>query len=139
MVSFPARRGQDIANLAQDRPVSANGSQLFYPVGNAVDGNPTTRWSSSSADSRQITVDLGSVRSVGRTILRWEAAYGRAYRIDVSTDGSTWTTAFSTTTGNGNVDNDTFTPVNARYVRMQGVQRATTYGYSLWEFEVYSR
>lgn len=139
VVSFPARRGQDITNLAQGRPVSANGSQLFYPVGNAVDGNPTTRWSSSYADSRQITVDLGSVRSVGRTILRWEAAYGRSYRIDVSTDGSTWTTAFSTTTGNGAVDNDTFAPVNARYVRMQGVQRATSYGYSLWEFEVYSR
>lgn len=139
VVSFPARRGQDITNLAQGRPVSANGSQLFYPVGNAVDGSPTSRWSSSYADNRQITVDLGSVRSVGRTILRWEAAYGRSYRIDVSTDGSTWTTAWSTTTGNGGTDNNAFTPLNARYVRMQGVQRATEYGYSLYEFEIYSR
>jgi hypothetical protein len=139
VVSFPARRGQDITNLAQGRPVSASGSQLFYPAGNAVDGDPTTRWGSSWADNQQITVDLGSTKTVGRTILRWESAYGRSYRIDVSVDGGTWTAAWSTTTGNGGVDNNAFTPVNARYVRMQGVQRATSYGYSLWEFEVYAR
>ena len=46
---------------------------------------------------------------------------------------------FSTTTGNGGVDNVSFTPVNARYVRMYGVTRATSYGFSLYEFEVYPK
>ncbi|WP_251037443.1 discoidin domain-containing protein [Paenibacillus albidus] len=27
--------------------------------------------------------------------------------------------------------------MQARYVRMYGTERATQYGYSLWEFEVY--
>ena len=46
---------------------------------------------------------------------------------------------YSTTAGNGGVDNVTFTPTTARYVRMQGVTRATSYGYSLYELEVYPR
>jgi hypothetical protein len=40
--------------------------------------------------------------------------------------------------GNGGVDNVTFAPVSARYVRMAGVARGTGYGYSLWEIEAYS-
>jgi beta-galactosidase len=35
------------------------------------------------------------------------------------------------------VENITFAPVSARYVRMYGTARATPYGYSLYEFEVY--
>jgi len=31
----------------------------------------------------------------------------------------------------------TFTPVLARYVRLQGYKRASIFGYSIWEFEVY--
>jgi hypothetical protein len=84
-------------------------------------------------------VDLGSTKSVGRAILRWETAYGSSYNIQTSTDGTTWTTVYSTTTGNGDVDNVSFTPVSARYVRMHGVARGTTYGYSLYEFEIYSK
>ena len=37
-----------------------------------------------------------------------------------------------------NVDTITFNAVDARYVRMQGVKRALPYGYSIWEFEVYT-
>jgi len=139
VVSFPAARGSNIANLAAGRPVTVSGTQLGYGAGKAVDGDPTTRWGSSYNDNQWITVDLGSNKTVARTILRWEAAYGLSYKIDVSTNGSTWTTVWSTTTGNGDVDNNVFAPVTARYVRMTGVKRATSYGYSLWEFEVYSQ
>jgi hypothetical protein len=48
-----------------------------------------------------------------------------------------WTPIFSTTTGDGGIDSISFAPVSARYVRMYGTTRGTTYGYSLWEFEVY--
>ena len=30
-------------------------------------------------------------------------------------------------------------PVTARFVRIQGIKRATNYGYSLWEIELYSK
>ena len=141
VVSFPAHRGDTIANLAAGKTATASSTQglTSYTPGKVVDGNNTTRWGSSYNDNQWIRVDLGSARTVSRAILRWEAAYGTSYRIDVSTDGSTWTTAFSTTTGNGGVDNDSFTPVTARYVRMYGLKRATSYGFSLYEFEVYAK
>jgi acyl-homoserine lactone acylase PvdQ len=138
VVSFPAHRGDDIANAAAGRPVSASSTQLGLPASRAVDGDPTTRWSSWWSDNQSITVDLGSARTVARVILRWEAAFGRAYRIEVSTDGQSWRPIWATDDGDGGVDNDSFAATTARYVRMQGVRRGTGFGYSLWELEVYA-
>lgn len=138
VVSFPAHRGDTITNLAAGRPVSASSVESGNPATSAVDGNPGSRWASSWADNQSITVDLGSTRTVSRVVLSWEAAYARSYRIDVSTNGSTWRTVWSTTAGNGGLDNEDFAATSARYVRMTGLTRATSYGFSLWEFEVYS-
>ncbi len=69
-------------------------------------------------------------------VLRWETAHARAYRIELSTDGSNWTTAHSTTAGTGGVQTLDITGT-ARHVRVYGTERATAWGYSLWEFQVY--
>jgi acyl-homoserine lactone acylase PvdQ len=139
VVSFPAHRGDDLADAALGRPVTASSTQLFLPARLAVDGDPTTRWSSGWSDNQSITVDLGSTRTVARTVLNWEAAYGSAYRIAVSTDGQQWRTVWATDSGDGGVDNDSFAATDARFVRMVGVRRGTDFGYSLWDFEVYGR
>ncbi|MBF9130975.1 penicillin acylase family protein [Plantactinospora sp. S1510] len=138
VVSFPAGRGDDLTNLAAGRAVAASSSQFGYGAARAVDGNPGTRWASSWADNQSITVDLGSVRSVSRAVLSWEAAYARSYRIEVSTDGGTWRPVWSTTAGDGGTDNVDFAAAPARYVRMQGLTRGTGYGFSLWEFQVHA-
>lgn len=44
---------------------------------------------------------------------------------------------YSTTTGNGGVDDIGFVPTTARYVRMHATERGTSYGYSIYEFQVY--
>ncbi|HEY0738466.1 MAG TPA: discoidin domain-containing protein [Herpetosiphonaceae bacterium] len=126
-------------NLALNRPVtvSSNENAVAFPPASAVDGNTGTRWASAFSDPQWIRVDLGSTRTIGRVVLRWEAAYGRAYQIQVSNDGSTWTNIYSTTTGDGGVDDLTVSG-SGRYLRMYGTQRATQYGYSLWELEVYA-
>ncbi|GAA1865936.1 ThuA domain-containing protein [Asanoa iriomotensis] len=127
--------------LSRNQPVTVSSVEPNSPHAgaNAVDGNTATRWGSAYSDPQWISVDLGSARSVNRVRLQWEAAFARAYQIQTSTNGSTWTTAYSTTTGDGGVDDVTLTtPPTARYVRVNGTQRALTqYGYSLWEFEVY--
>lgn len=143
VVQFPAGRGDNLANLALGRPATASSYQHgflspSYPASNATDGNQSTRWASNWSDDQQITVDLGSARTVGRVLLRWESAYASGYRIQVSTDGVTYRTVSSTTAGSGGTENVGFTPTTARYVRMLGVKRATGYGYSLYEFEVYA-
>ena len=76
---------------------------------------------------------------VSRVVLRWEAAYATAYRIEVSGDGSSWTPVWLTANGAGGRDDDSFTPVTARYVRMLGQTRGTQYGYSLYEFSVFAQ
>jgi beta-glucosidase len=45
-------------------------------------------------------------------------------------------TIYSTTTGTGGTQTLSVTG-SGRYVRMYGTTRATGYGYSLWEFQVY--
>ncbi|MGW4464238.1 penicillin acylase family protein [Micromonospora sp. NPDC004704] len=138
VVSFPARRGDNVGNLAAGRTVTASSSQLGNGAARAVDGDPGTRWASSWSDNQSITVDLGSVRPVSRTVLSWEAAYARSYRIEVSTDGNTWHPVWSTTTGDGGTDNVDFPATPTRHIRMYAQTRATTYGFSLWEFEIYT-
>ncbi len=137
VVEFPAARGDDTTNLAAGRATAASDTESGYPTSKAVDGDGSSRWASGWTDNQWLRVDLGSTRTVARAVLRWEAAYGKQYKIQVSSDGSTWTTVATVTDGAGGTDVVPFTATTARYVRMLGVQRGTKYGYSLYEFEVY--
>jgi PKD repeat protein len=106
----------------------------------AVDGNAGTRWSSQFSDPQSITVDLGEAHTVTGVKLTWETAYGSAYSIQTSADGTTWRTAsYSTSSGDGGVDDITFATAAAdtRYVRVNGTTRGTPWGYSLWELQVF--
>jgi hypothetical protein len=123
--------------LSQGHPATASSTEnASLGAANAVDGNTGTRWSSGFSDPQWLRVDLGATHSVKRVVLNWEAAYGKAFQIQTSNDGNTWTTIYSTTTGTGGVQDLTVNG-SGRYVRMNGTQRATQYGYSLWEFQVY--
>jgi hypothetical protein len=131
--------GTAAPNLALGKVAAASTSYPGLPASNATDGNTASRWSSQFTDNEWLYVDLGSVYTIRQVVLRWETAYGRGYRLQVSTNTSSWSDVFSTTTGDGGVDDITLaTPVSCRYVRLLGTQRATVYGYSLWEFEVYA-
>ncbi|MFJ8579602.1 discoidin domain-containing protein [Micromonospora sp. NPDC093277] len=123
-------------NAALNRPATASSTEnAAFPASSAVDGNAGTRWSSAAADPQWIQVDLGSSRSICRVDLSWEAAYATAYQIQVSDNGSTWTTGYATTTSTGGTQQLTVTG-SGRYVRVYGTARATVWGYSLWEFAV---
>ncbi|MFB6842329.1 discoidin domain-containing protein [Streptomyces sp. NPDC056361] len=123
--------------LSQGKPATASSQENGgTPATAAVDGDPGTRWSSAFADPQWIQVDLGAPAALSRVDLRWETAYGKAYRIELSTDGTTWTSAYSTANGPGGNESLPVTGT-ARYVRVYGTTRATGYGYSLWEFQVY--
>ncbi|WP_392755495.1 discoidin domain-containing protein [Streptomyces sp. LN590] len=123
--------------LSQGRTVTSSSEEnAGAPATSAVDGNDGTRWSSAFSDPQWIKVDLGASASVSQIVLKWEAAYATGYRIEFSTDNSTWTTAYSTTSGPGGTENLNVSGT-ARYVRLTGTARATPYGYSLWEFQVF--
>ncbi|TWF91794.1 discoidin domain-containing protein [Streptomyces brevispora] len=123
--------------LSQGKTVTASSQENYgTPATSAVDGDNGTRWSSAASDPQWLKVDLGSAASVSQIALKWETAYAKSYRIEFSADNNTWSTAYSTTTGHGG--NETLNlSGTARYVRLTGTERATQYGYSLWEFQVF--
>jgi beta-glucanase (GH16 family) len=122
--------------LSQGKPATASSTENSgTPASAAVDGNTGTRWSSAFSDPQWLRVDLGATHTISQVKLNWEAAYAKAFQIQTSTDGTNWTTVYSTTTGTGG--NQTLNVSGSgRYVRVYGTQRATQYGYSLWEFQV---
>ncbi|MDT0474467.1 discoidin domain-containing protein [Streptomyces griseoviridis] len=125
------------ANLSQGRTATASSTEnAGTPAASAVDGDLATRWSSAATDDQWLQVDLGATASISRIVLNWEAAYGKDYKIQSSPDGGSWTDLTSVTGGDGGTDTLTVTG-QGRYVRLQGVHRATGYGYSLWEFQVF--
>ena len=130
-------------NLARGKAAKASSTEwsLFgtYAAGRANDGSLSTRWASAWGPSAWWQVDLGSAQQVGRVAVNWEAAYATGWSVQVSGDGSSWRTVWSTTTGGSGTDVAVFAPTTARFVRVVGGTRATQYGYSIWEAGVYAR
>ena len=125
-------------NLALHQPTTASSIQgPSWPASNATDGNLSTRWSSAFSDPQWLEVDLGSTQSVCQVAIHWETAYAKAFQIQTSNDNSTWTTIYSTTTGTGGTQTLNVSGTG-RYVRMYGTARATQYGYSVYEFQIYA-
>ena len=136
--STPIAGGCGATNVALNQPATASSLEnAGTPASAAVDGNTGTRWASAFSDPQWLQVDLGSVQSVCKVVLNWEAAYGKQYQIQVSNDASTWTSIYNQTNGVGGVETLNVSG-SGRYIRMYGTQRGTGYGYSLWEFQVYS-
>jgi hypothetical protein len=117
---------------------SSNESATLTPA-KAVDGDTGTRWSSAhGVDPQWIQVDLGATTQICQVTLQWQRSYAKAYRIEVSADGvNGWTPIYSTTTGPGGTETLSVAG-SGRFIRMYGTARATQYGYSLYEFAVYS-
>ncbi|GAB1821769.1 discoidin domain-containing protein [Herbidospora sp. RD11066] len=122
--------------ISQGKPATASSSEGAFLPGAAFDGDLTTRWASNFSDPQWIQADLGTTQQITQVVLHWEAAYGRAFTIQTSDNGTTWTNVYSTTTGTGGVQTLAVTG-SGRYVRLNGTQRGTGYGYSLWEFQVF--
>jgi hypothetical protein len=124
-------------NLALNQPATASSLEnASFPASNAVDGNTGTRWSSQFSDPQWLQVDLGATHSVCKVTLDWETAYATAFQIQTSNDAANWTSIYSTTTGTGGTQTLSVSG-SGRYIRMYGTTRATQWGYSLWEFEVF--
>ncbi|MFD2469604.1 discoidin domain-containing protein [Amycolatopsis silviterrae] len=125
--------------LSQGKPVSTSTLETSTLGGeNAVDGNLKTRWASAvSSDAQWLRVDLGQAVTVHRVKLNWEAAYAKKYRIEISDDGENFKSIATITNGDGKTDDLTGLSGHGRFLRFVGTERATKYGYSLWELQAY--
>src|SRR5688572_6732599 len=83
-------------------PVSATASSVEnsgFPAANAIDSSMTTRWSSQFSDPQWISINLGGSRRISKVVLSWEAAASKSYTLQVSPDGTNWTTVHTVTNG----------------------------------------
>jgi hypothetical protein len=117
----------------------ASSTQFSYtPASAAVDGVYSTRWSSNFTDNEWLAVDLGSVARIDSVRITWEHAFAKRYALQTgSSINGPWTTAVTIDDGAFGTALSPGIGVNARFLRMLGLQRATQYGYSIWELDVY--
>jgi hypothetical protein len=133
------------ANIAIGSEANASSVEnAGTPASAAVDGDPSTRWSSAWSDPQWLQLDLGAEADISGFTINWEAAFATAYHIEVSNDATTWTQVYDTTSGSGGTTNITVPAgTSGRYVRLTGTARTTIggaqYGYSIYELQVLGR
>lgn len=135
--------GGGCTNIAQGKPATASSTNGSNVAGSAVDGNTSTDWRSNSGGTQWLQVDLGSgALSYSSWEILWTSArHATKYQIRVSNSSSfsTYTTVFSTTSGDGGTDTGTMTgaPRTERYVRIHLTKGATN-RYAVSEFKICS-
>ncbi|MEV7782670.1 beta-N-acetylglucosaminidase domain-containing protein [Kitasatospora sp. NPDC088351] len=132
----PPTGGPDLAVGAQ--ATSSGDETSSFPASAVADGDPKTRWSSPARDDAWVRLELPQAAHLGAAVLHWQAAYASAYKIQTSPDGVTWTTVATVDDGKGGDETVRFDAPGARFLRVQGVARATKYGYSLWGVELFA-
>lgn len=140
LLAWPGRAGAAADPLiSRGKPATASSAESSsLGAKNAFDGAAATRWASAEGkDPQWIRVDLGAAATISRVRLSWEAAYAKAYRVEVSADGAAWIPIAQESAGNGGTDDWTGLSGKGRYLRVYGTARGTAYGYSLFEAEVY--
>jgi hyaluronoglucosaminidase len=140
-VVHPAVSATNVAAAAQGAVATAssveqNLSQLT--ADHAIDGDLTTRWSSDYSDGEWLQVKFARPQNLGKIVIRWEAAHAASYSLETSTDGMDWTTAKVVTDSVGGTETEWIEAAGVRFLRMQGVSRATQFGYSIYELEAYA-
>ena len=133
----PSTTGCGTTNVALNKTATTSSTEnAGTPASAAFDGNTGTRWASAATDPQWLEVDLGSSMSICQVVLNWEAAFGKAFQIQISSNNSTWTDMYATLNGTGGLQT-LIVGGTGRYVRMYGTARGTGYGYSLWEMQVF--
>jgi len=131
----------DGVNMALNKHAESSEAEAPHlSADQAVDGNMGTRWASLVSDDTWLSVDLGEQQDINSIVIKWETAYAKTYKLFVSSDGQNWMNVKAndgTIDGHGGVETINFDTVKARYVKFQGIERATIFGYSIYEFEVY--
>ncbi|MEU9131544.1 beta-N-acetylglucosaminidase domain-containing protein [Kitasatospora sp. NPDC048540] len=132
----PPTGGPDLARTATAS--SSGDASASQPASAVTDGDPKTRWSAKAADDAWVQIKLPQKVRLGSAVLHWQEAYASAYRLETSPDGVTWTTVAAVDDSTGGTETVRFDAPDTQYLRVQGVSRATAYGYSLWGVEAYA-
>ncbi|SDT13701.1 family 20 glycosylhydrolase [Jiangella sp. DSM 45060] len=129
-------------NLALAGTATASSVELDradFAAAHVNDDDPSTRWSSKYQDDHWVQVELAEPSAVDHVVLEWPNACARDFVLQTSGDGVTWTDVEAlqrdTCPRTDVIEVRSAGPVS--FVRMQGRQRWSTWGYSISEFQVW--
>jgi hypothetical protein len=126
-------------NLALNKAVSVDSVySIGYEAYKAIDGNLGTRWASAAnAGTHWISVDLGEIKLVRQVQIDWERGSGADYTIQLSTNGTTWTTKAAIIGNNiSGWINHPFDAAPARYVKINCTRATLGANISIYELYV---
>lgn len=134
-VAAPPAQADDVL-LSLARPATASSeSNARHVATKATDLDRRTTWRSEGADRQWISIDLGSMSTINRVVLRWGFRCARSYSVQTSPEGVYWRDMYSTEKGDGGDDNLEFTGFG-RWVRVS-LTKPCFKNYELREFEVH--
>lgn len=129
-----------VGNLARNcNAVASSVSQDAGAARSVTDGNGGSRWASEYRDAEWIYVDLGRETDFNEVVLKWEDAHAKHFKLQVSNDAKSWSQVYEEQDSRGGEMAVKLPAQKARYVRVEGLERASMWGYSLFEIEVYNR
>ena len=106
-----------------------------------IDGSPGTRFTSGAdqAAGMDWELDLGTPEQFDEIVMDstdWPGDYARGFEVQVSSNGTTWTTV-DTGTGLGSPQSAAFTVQDAQYIKVTLTAPSTTNWWSMGEFLVF--
>ncbi len=133
--SFEVYGAPSLSNGASVYEVSSHENESELPAAAMTDNLAETRWASTVADNQYVLIDLGADTIFDTVKIRWEVSFARIFDIYVQSDVATqparddagWVWIAGSDVGLGEVDTlTTDTPISARYVKLELVQRETS-------------
>ncbi|MDF2669147.1 MAG: hypothetical protein K0R67_1453, partial [Paenibacillus sp.] len=117
---------------------TATASSTTYPPSRALDGDSTSRWTTSGAQSpgKYIQVNMGASKTFNKIKLDSGSDYPSSYEVYVSSDGTSWGSAVATGTGSGTSQTITFSTQTAQYIKVLQTGTRSAW-WSVYEFNVY--
>ncbi|MGL1886712.1 MAG: discoidin domain-containing protein [Reichenbachiella sp.] len=111
----------------------------LYEASNVVDGNSSTRWASSFSNNQELIIDLGQAENIAKVVINWEAASATYYKLQFSNNFADWSNppSYVDAGADGGLDEIVQDFGMYRYMKIVLVERATQYGFSIFDVEVY--
>jgi len=126
------------SDFAYKKKVSVSSVHVPSREGDKLtDGDSKTRWESNFDAQHWAVIDLEEVKTINRVKLSWEGAFAKVYKIQVSQDNVKWVDAYYNKDCKGGLEDLSFNSIQARFVRLFCIEKASSYGISLYGMEVY--
>ncbi len=121
--------GHDGVTPSVTASTSLSGSEPSF----MLDQDPATRWRSEPVPPAQwVVVDLQKNREYGGLVIDWDADdYATMFEVQVSNDGTQWTSVYRTATGHGRRDYVYMPDAESRYIRLDLARSSRGRGYGI--------